>query len=217
MVQSVSQGGQHGGGCSADQAWTNWAGWRAMQGLSPEDCCEDVAAAETSNCLQVRTGNDSPPMLLIVLHISSLHTLTHSCLSALDIHSSHTCAIRERHNSSLVPKISKAAELAERQCSHLCSMLYSINGTSWAKREESRASKARGSWALEFRAWLSGLLHHTEPDFKLFYLLLRPSSFFFQFWMLLKTNQARPNYIRLHENPRRLSDSQKQKAWTMPS
>lgn len=101
MAQPVSQGGQHGGSCSADQAWTNWAGWRAMQGLSPEDCCEDAAAAETSNWLQVRTGNDSPSMLLIALHISSLYTLTHSCLSALDIHSSHTHAIRERHNSSM--------------------------------------------------------------------------------------------------------------------
>lgn len=102
-VQSGSQGGQHGGSCSADQACTSWAGWRAMQGLSPEDCCEDAAATETSNWLQVRTSNDSPSTLLIVLHISSLHTRTHSCLSALDIHSSHTCAIRERYNSSTDP------------------------------------------------------------------------------------------------------------------
>lgn len=71
MARSGSQGGRHGGNCSADQVWTSWVGWQARQGLSPGDCCGDAAAAETSNWLQVRTRSDSPPVLLIALHTSS--------------------------------------------------------------------------------------------------------------------------------------------------
>lgn len=41
--------------CSADQAWTSWEDGQGMRELSPKDCCEDAAAAETVNWLQVRT------------------------------------------------------------------------------------------------------------------------------------------------------------------
>lgn len=79
-ARSGSRGGRPGGSCSADRAWTSWAGWRATRGLSPGDCCGDAAAAAPSDCLQVTTSTDSPAGLLIGLQPAlPTHTLLPSC------------------------------------------------------------------------------------------------------------------------------------------